>query len=299
VATTLSRRDRVRAATVTEIKDTARRILVAEGPDGLSLRAIAREMGMTAPALYRYFPSREDLIGALIADLYDELTAAISTAAGAAGDAAGRIAGAATRGAAGNPARGTAGDAAGGIDGAAARGAAGNLARGTARGVGGGAAAGETAGGDPRAGITAASRAFRAWALAHPREFGLLFGSPIPGIDAHSDDSPAGLASERFGQVFGDLVARIYLASPFPVPAEDEMDPDLRRQLRDWCSALPVELPVGAGQVFLSCWIRLYGMVALEVFGHVQFALPDAEPLFEAELRDLAVKLGFGQSTAP
>jgi len=299
VATTLSRRDRVRAATVTEIKDTARRILVAEGPDGLSLRAIAREMGMTAPALYRYFPSREDLIGALIADLYDELTAAISTAAGAAGDAAGRIAGAATRGAAGNPARGTAGDAAGRIAGAATRGAAGNLARGTARGVGGGAAAGETAGGDPRAGITAASRAFRAWALAHPREFGLLFGSPIPGIDAHSDDSPAGLASERFGQVFGDLVARIYLASPFPVPAEDEMDPELRRQLRDWCSALPVELPVGAGQVFLSCWIRLYGMVALEVFGHVQFALPDAEPLFEAELRDLAVKLGFGRSTAP
>ena len=299
MATTLSRRDRVRAATVTEIKDTARRILVAEGPDGLSLRAIAREMGMTAPALYRYFPSREDLIGALIADLYDELTAAISTAAGAAGDAAGRIAGAATRGAAGDPARGAAGDAAGRIAGAATRGAAGNLARGTARGVGGGAAAGETAGGDPRAGITAASRAFRAWALAHPREFGLLFGSPIPGIDAHSDDSPAGLASERFGQVFGDLVARIYLASPFPVPAEDEMDPELRRQLRDWCSALPVELPVGAGQVFLSCWIRLYGMVALEVFGHVQFALPDAEPLFEAELRDLAVKLGFGRSTAP
>ena len=299
MATTLSRRDRVRAATVTEIKDTARRILVAEGPDGLSLRAIAREMGMTAPALYRYFPSREDLIGALIADLYDELTAAISTAAGAAGDAAGRIAGAATRGAAGDPARGAAGDAAGRIAGAAARGAAGNPARGTARGVGGGAAAGETAGGDPRAGITAASRAFRAWALAHPREFGLLFGSPIPGIDAHSDDSPAGLASERFGQVFGDLVARIYLASPFPVPAEDEMDPELRRQLRDWCSALPVELPVGAGQVFLSCWIRLYGMVALEVFGHVQFALPDAEPLFEVELRDLAVKLGFGQATAP
>ena len=297
MATTLSRRDRVRAATVTEIKDTARRILVAEGPDGLSLRAIAREMGMTAPALYRYFPSREDLIGALIADLYDELTAAISTAAGAAGGAAGRIAGAATRGAAGDPARGAAGDAAGRIAGAATRGAAGNLARGTARGVGGGAAAGETAGGDPRAGITAASRAFRAWALAHPREFGLLFGSPIPGIDAHSDDSPAGLASERFGQVFGDLVARIYLASPFPVPAEDEMDPDLRRQLRDWCSALPVELPVGAGQVFLSCWIRLYGMVALEVFGHVQFALPDAEPLFEAELRDLAVKLGFGAAT--
>ncbi len=270
MATTLSRRDRVRAATVTEIKDTARRILVAEGPDGLSLRAIAREMGMTAPALYRYFPSREDLIGALIADLYDELTAAVSTAAGTAGWTAGVASG--TAGVAGGTA-GVAGETAG--------------------------VAGETGEGDPRAGITAASRAFRAWALAHPREFGLLFGSPIPGIDAHSDDSPAGLASERFGQVFADLVARIYLASPFPVPAEDEMDPELRRQLRDWCSGLPVELPVGAGQVFLSCWIRLYGMVAMEVFGHLQFALPDAEPLFEVELRDLAVKLGFGQSIAP
>ena len=301
MATTLSRRDRVRAATVTEIKDTARRILVAEGPDGLSLRAIAREMGMTAPALYRYFPSREDLIGALIADLYDELTAAISTAAGTAGWTAGDptrgIAADAAPGAPGDPARGIAADAAPGAAGDPARGTAGDAAGGVTGGTAG--VAGETGGGDPRAGITAASRAFRAWALAHPREFGLLFGSPIPGIDAHSDDSPAGLASERFGQVFGDLVARIYLASPFPVPAEDEMDPELRRQLRDWCSGLPVELPVGAGQVFLSCWIRLYGMVAMEVFGHVQFALPDAEPLFEAELRDLAVKLGFGQSTAP
>jgi AcrR family transcriptional regulator len=235
VVTGLSRRDRVRAATVTEIKDTARRILVAEGPDGLSLRAIAREMGMTAPALYRYFPSREDLVEALIADLYDELTAALQEA-------------------------GTKADPA-----------------------------------DARVQITAACWAFRAWALAHPREFALLFGSPIPGIDAHSDDSPAGPASERFGDLFGALVARIYLDNPFPVPADDDMDPELRRQLREWCSALPVELPVGAGQVFVSCWIRLYGMVAMEVFGHLRFALPDAEPMFEAELRDLAIKLGFGR----
>jgi AcrR family transcriptional regulator len=223
---------------VTEIKDTARRILVAEGPEGLSLRAIAREMGMTAPALYRYFPSREELVGALIADLYDELTATLEAARDAAGIAAGGA-------------------------------------------------------GDPRAQITAACWAFRSWALAHPREFGLLFGSPIPGIDAHSEDSPAGLASERFGQLFGELVARIYLEHPFPVPAEDEMDPALRRQLREWCSALPVQLPIGAGQVFVSCWIRLYGMVAMEVFGHLRFALPDPEPMFEAELHDLAVKLGF------
>ena len=62
-----------RADTVAEIKATARRVLVEPGPDGLALRAVAREMGMTAPALYRYFDSREDLVEHVVADLYAEL----------------------------------------------------------------------------------------------------------------------------------------------------------------------------------------------------------------------------------
>ena len=59
-----TRRARVRTATTAEIKTTARRLLVEEGPDALTLRAIARSMGMTAPALYRYFSSHEELVGA-------------------------------------------------------------------------------------------------------------------------------------------------------------------------------------------------------------------------------------------
>src|SRR5215218_5090099 len=70
----LSRRDRARADTAREIKETARRVLVDQGVDGLALRAVAREMGMTAPGLYRYFASREDLVEHVVADLYDELT---------------------------------------------------------------------------------------------------------------------------------------------------------------------------------------------------------------------------------
>ena len=77
---TASRRERVRAATATEIKQTARRILVSEGPDAVSLRAIAREMGMTAPALYRYFGSHEELIKHVIADIFTELTADLQAA---------------------------------------------------------------------------------------------------------------------------------------------------------------------------------------------------------------------------
>jgi len=45
-------------------------------------------------------------------------------------------------------------------------------------------------------------------------------------------------------------------------------------------------------QTFLRCWVLLYGTVSLEVFGHLQFALDDAAPLFELMLADLAAMVG-------
>ena len=92
--------------------------------------------------------------------------------------------------------------------------------------------------------------------------------------------------------VFAALMAEIYAERHFPIPADDEIEPPLQEQLRAWCAKLPVELPLGVMQVFLSCWIRLYGLVCMEVFGHLKFALADAEPMFEAELRGLAGVLG-------
>src|SRR6266699_3110391 len=68
-----SRRDRLRAATIDEIIQTARQLLVKDGPEAVSLRAIAREMGMTAPGLYRYFGSYEELIRHLTASIFTEL----------------------------------------------------------------------------------------------------------------------------------------------------------------------------------------------------------------------------------
>ena len=243
VAQPLTRRDRVRAATVTEIKDTARRILVAEGMAGLSLRAIARDMGMTAPALYRYFASREELLVDLIADLYEELTGAMVAARDA------------------QPA------------------------------------------GDLGARLTAVSRTFRSWSIGHQPEFGLLFGTPPPGPAAPGDaghgQTRAHAAGVRFGQVFGELVAQVYLTRPFPVPAEEDLDPALRRQLAHWGESFPVRLPLGVMQVFLSCWIRLYGSVTMEIFGHLKFAVDDAEPIFEAELADAARLLGFDEPPPP
>src|SRR5215218_3368694 len=73
--TAASIRARVRAEMTEEIKAAARRHLAIDGAN-LSLRAVARELGMVSSAIYRYFPSRDDLLTALIIDAYDALGAA-------------------------------------------------------------------------------------------------------------------------------------------------------------------------------------------------------------------------------
>ncbi|MFD0479116.1 TetR/AcrR family transcriptional regulator [Nonomuraea thailandensis] len=70
-------RERVRAELTKEITDIARRQLATDGAGGLSLRAVAREMGMVSSAIYRYFPSRDDLLTALIIDGYNALGEAV------------------------------------------------------------------------------------------------------------------------------------------------------------------------------------------------------------------------------
>ncbi|HEX6234656.1 MAG TPA: TetR/AcrR family transcriptional regulator [Jiangellaceae bacterium] len=76
----LSRRERARAATIEEIKETATRLMSEQGTTDLRFSDIAREMGMTAPALYRYFADRDELLTALIADTFDELGAIVAAA---------------------------------------------------------------------------------------------------------------------------------------------------------------------------------------------------------------------------
>ncbi|WP_204331770.1 TetR/AcrR family transcriptional regulator [Geodermatophilus sabuli] len=73
-------RERVRAELTAEITDAARRQLAEVGAAALSLRAVARELGMASSALYRYFPSRDDLLTRLIIDGYDALGAAAEAA---------------------------------------------------------------------------------------------------------------------------------------------------------------------------------------------------------------------------
>ncbi|GAA2420046.1 TetR/AcrR family transcriptional regulator [Actinomadura vinacea] len=229
-----SRRDRQRAATVQEITDTARRILVEEGPDAVTLRAIAREMGMTAPGLYRYFDSHAELLRHVVGDIFADLTAELHKGLSAVPE------------------------------------------------------------GDMSGKLLAVARSFRLWAFAHRREYALLFGSPLPDLAHRKEADFAEESAQRFGGVFLSLFLELWRKAPFPVPSDDEIDPRLRGQLRRYrdFTVPATDLPLGVVQIFLQCWVRLQGAVSLEVFGHLEFALDNPEPMFELMLAEIAPILG-------
>src|SRR5690242_17948221 len=74
------RRERLRAETSAEIKKVALQLMASGGPDAITLRAIAREMGMTANAIYGYFATRDDLVTTLISDVSTALADALEAA---------------------------------------------------------------------------------------------------------------------------------------------------------------------------------------------------------------------------
>lgn len=80
MAQTMDRRQRRRRATVEEIKDTARQLIAENGAERFSMGAVARAMGMTPPALYRYFENRDALVAALVIEAYDSMGEAMENA---------------------------------------------------------------------------------------------------------------------------------------------------------------------------------------------------------------------------
>lgn len=80
----MGKRQDARARIEAEIVEVGRRHLITEGAAGLSLRAVARDLGMVSSAVYRYVPSRDDLLTLLLVDAYTELADAVDAAAAAA-----------------------------------------------------------------------------------------------------------------------------------------------------------------------------------------------------------------------
>lgn len=236
----VSRRERLREATRVEIRTTARELLNAQGSAAVTVNAIAREMGVSGPALYRYYASHDELVGAMTADFYRELTATIVAVRDAhAADSASRR-------------------------------------------------------------LLAMCRAMRSWALDNTPEFGWMFASPIPDSERRRHDSPRRIAGQSFEQIFMAEIVQLWATDPFPVPRLEDLAPSLRDQLRDYSDKVGDPLPPEAVHVFLTCWIRLYGLLCMEVLNQLDFAYTDLTPVFEECLRDIMRVLGLGhEPSAP
>src|SRR5581483_321368 len=74
------KRDQARPNMAEEVKRVARTLMRVSGTAGLTLRGIAREMNVTAPAIYHYFPSLDDLTTALVVDGFLSIGLAIESA---------------------------------------------------------------------------------------------------------------------------------------------------------------------------------------------------------------------------
>jgi AcrR family transcriptional regulator len=232
-------RERARAELTREIKEGARRQLAATGADGISLRAVARELGMASSALYRYFPSRDDLLTALIIDAYDAIGEAAEQAI-----------------ADEKP---------------------------------------EESWGRDR--WLAACHAIRRWALAHPHEYALIYGSPVPGYRApEATIGPAARVPLAFASVLAAATAAGELgddAGAHAGPDADALADGLAKQAEALSAS--VASPV-APEVLVRAviaWTQLFGMISWELFGQFVGSFEPADALFAHAVAQLATFVGF------
>jgi AcrR family transcriptional regulator len=221
-------RARVRAEITSEILDAARRQLVAAGSASLSLRAVAREVGMVSSAVYRYFPSRDDLLTALIVDAYNGLGAAVEQAEHRA----------------------------------------------------------------PRGRYfrrwMTIGRTVRTWAIAHPHEYSLIYGSPVPGYQAPvTTIAPATRVALVLVQLLIDAQAAGRLTELPAARVPGGLARDLDR-LAEVFSGVPEPTMVRA----LTAWAALYGTVSFELFGQFHNVIAATSQYFDAAMTELGAFVG-------
>jgi AcrR family transcriptional regulator len=226
-----TRRERQREATYDEITRASRELL-AEGAE-LSLRAVAGRMGMTAPALYRYVASYQELVDLVAFEIDKAATATFAAAADRLpeDDHAGRL--------------------------------------------------------------VASTTEFRMWALGNPREFTLAFANPIADANCIRREL---LTISNSGHLMTGQMRALWEANHHPIPSLDELPPAVRESVLDPLIPAKVDdLPTedrGLVWLYQQGWTALYGVVALEVFGHMDPRVIESGEMFVHVVREFAPKLG-------
>lgn len=219
-------RARARAEVRAAILDAASKRLAQDGATDLSLRAVARDVGMVSSAVYRYFASRDELLTALIIEAYDSL--GDHTEANVASSA-------------GRP------DATRWID---------------------------------------AALAIRSWALAHPNDYALIYGTPIPGYAAPDDTVASGT---RVSRALVRIVREADRLEPVPPPP-------IESSLSESFTALRTELELDVDDAttlaIITAWSQLFGLLTFELFGQTRNFVSDDEALFRAAAASMAASIG-------
>ena len=233
-------RERARVEITAEILAAARAQLGDVGPSQLSLRAVARDVGMVSSAVYRYFASRDELLTALIIAAYDELGAAAEAAEEAVEDRT-----------------------------------------------------------DHLARWMATCRATREWAISHPHDYALIYGSPVPGYAAPQDTVvPATRVIVRLVEIIVAAHGSGHTAEAARPPAiaadpsgvvADAMGFIAERSDVD-LAALP-ELVMRT----LMVWSAIFGTLSFEIFGHLKGSVSNYEGYFEQTTLRLAGDLGLAE----
>ncbi len=133
-------------------------------------------------------------------------------------------------------------------------------------------------------------RAMRRWALAHPHEWGLIFGTPVPGYQAPED------TVEPYARVAGAMVRPVVEAQAAgrlraglrPHAVTDALREAVAPVTDGLFPGMPVAIVVRAVQA----WTTVVGTISLEVFGHWRRTILDPEEFFEATMRDVAASVG-------
>ena len=224
-------RQRARREITRAITDEARRQLVTEGAAGLSLRAVAREVGMVSSAVYRYVASRDELLTILIVEAYDAIGEVAEQAA----------------------------------------------ARSASRA--------------PADRLVAVARAVRRWAVEHPHEYALVYGSPVPGYAAPEDTiAPGTRVTLALMGVILDAHRDGRMAEP-PTPLVP-VSPALRRDAEGVAAALGATVPADLVVRGIAAWTQIFGMISFELFGQTANVIHAHEELLVATTRTMAALLG-------
>ncbi|WP_328744246.1 TetR/AcrR family transcriptional regulator [Streptomyces sp. NBC_00285] len=214
----VSRRERLRAQTLQEIEDESFAIIDADGVQALSVAALARSMAMSAPAVYRYFPSRDALVAHLVTLSYQHLAAAMSQA------------------------------------------------------VEGGRKA-------PRTRVRLVVTAYRDWALAHRRRYGMLFGE-------RAGDLPGEVTTrtplDQAMALLIDMLAAVQGTAPARSTSGDRT---LDGQLRLWARTQErPDIAPDVARAAILIWTRVHGIVSLELTGVFDNQTIEAQRLIDLEI---------------